>query len=312
MLRALWRLINRSELAQMVTLGLLFAGMLAGFAGMAISTSGPERLMGLMGLAFLGGGAALIALVVLGDRVGWVGGLGYLLVGPWLIWIGGLALLYAIQTVEDVPAALGGMALGLLTGRVLPGDAGGGVMVAAGILLAGGGLFVIASQVAHRSSSPRPLHSQSVQAKRAADSDGSIIVETLEDARKMPGETVVLHGDYGGHTYLTVPAALVTRSEAELAELLRALDACIWDNERGAEIWYTRSDPGPDELDTDDEFPNLWVDGLLRHPMVRGIAALLPGWLRGDENGALQILETQETKRRFRHAFRIRYPLEPR
>jgi hypothetical protein len=70
------------------------------------------------------------------------------------------------------------------------------------------------------------------------------VIKTLEEARELPDVYAILEGDYGGQTYVTVPAKLVRCDEHALRYLLRDLDELEWNHTDGQRLSYQKQQVG--------------------------------------------------------------------
>src|SRR2546421_5896140 len=70
------------------------------------------------------------------------------------------------------------------------------------------------------------------------------VIETLEEARGLPDAYAILEGDYGGQTYVTVPAKLVRCDEHALRYLLQDLDELAWNDRDGQALSYQNQQVG--------------------------------------------------------------------
>jgi hypothetical protein len=66
------------------------------------------------------------------------------------------------------------------------------------------------------------------------------LIETLDEARGVADAYAILEGDYGGQTYVTVPAKLVRCDEQGLRHLLLDLDELAWNDTEGVRLSYWR------------------------------------------------------------------------
>lgn len=64
------------------------------------------------------------------------------------------------------------------------------------------------------------------------------VIETLGEAKGIPDAYAILEGDYGGQTYVTVPANLVRCDEPTLRNLLQDLDELAWNDPDGQRLSY--------------------------------------------------------------------------
>jgi hypothetical protein len=69
-------------------------------------------------------------------------------------------------------------------------------------------------------------------------------IETLDEAKRTLDAYAILEGDYGGQTYVTVPAKLVRCDEQVLRSLLQDLDELGWDNPEGRKLTYWKHKMG--------------------------------------------------------------------
>ena len=70
------------------------------------------------------------------------------------------------------------------------------------------------------------------------------VIETLVEAQRMPDAYAILEGDYGGQTYVTVPARLVQCDERVLRQLLEDIDDLVWQDPRGQQLSYQKQKLG--------------------------------------------------------------------
>jgi hypothetical protein len=70
------------------------------------------------------------------------------------------------------------------------------------------------------------------------------VIHTLDEARRVPDAYAILEGDYGGQTYLTVPAKLVSCDEKVLRQLLQDLDELAWHDPDGQHLTYWKHQVG--------------------------------------------------------------------
>ena len=63
-------------------------------------------------------------------------------------------------------------------------------------------------------------------------------------SRQVPDAYAILEGDYGGQTYVTVPAKLVRCEEPVLRQLLEDIDDLIWQDREGQQLSYQKHKVG--------------------------------------------------------------------
>jgi len=129
------------------------------------------------------------------------------------------------------------------------------------------------------------------------------VIDTLDEARRVPDTYAILEGDYGGQTYVTAPAKIIQCDEQTLRYLLQDLDELAWHNPDGQRLSYRKHKVGDHfggGMGGADATGDVWVHEELRELVIEGR-------IRKVTSGeALRLGLSAEEVNRIREARRIR------
>ena len=97
------------------------------------------------------------------------------------------------------------------------------------------------------------------------------VINTLDEARRVPDAYAILEGDYGGQTYVTAPAKLIQCDEQVLRYLLQDLDELTWRNLDGEQLTYWKHKIGDHfggGMGGAEATGDVWVHSKLRKPGI--------------------------------------------
>ena len=129
------------------------------------------------------------------------------------------------------------------------------------------------------------------------------VIDTLDEARRVPDTYAILEGDYGGQTYVTAPAKIIQCDEQTLRYLLQDLDELAWHNPDGQRLSYRKHKVGDHfggGMGGADATGDVWGHEELRELVIEGR-------IRKVTSGeALRLGLSAEEVNRIREARRIR------
>ena len=97
------------------------------------------------------------------------------------------------------------------------------------------------------------------------------VIDTLDEARRVPDAYAILEGDYGGQTYVTAPAKIIQCDEQALRYLLQDLDDLAWQDPDGQQLTYWIHKIGDHfggGMGGAEATGDVWVHAKLREPEI--------------------------------------------